>query len=290
MAEKKKMSPWDVGCNPHKSLKKEEWEGAGFYQVKDATRVERNDRINIQREFDTQQARTQSHGPQIFQMNLANMSASGGYVRLKFSHRRTENITENPQAQSPAARRSLEGMDPRSQSLVAIKHSVKVPTEKWDLSQTTSHDVAWLQASPARASALQLDSPTNLGGSALMSPSHAVTDPWLRATPTPSPILAATLSATTPTNSRVLGRFLSQPALPKAAADDPIHQEQGKLNDHIGCYSRTPWGRPRHTCDVSTYAEIVKAQQGKNPFARNETVDPLYAALPQSIRQRPGWK
>eukprot|EP00932_Pfiesteria_piscicida_P005461 SRR837773.15368.p1 GENE.SRR837773.15368~~SRR837773.15368.p1 ORF type:complete len:186 (+),score=50.11 SRR837773.15368:82-558(+) len=87
-------------------------------------------------------------------MNLSNTCASGGFLGLKYSHNRMEMITEKEHKQSPQARTSLKGMDPGSMEVVAIKHLMKRPTEKWDLPVTTSQESGWLIANPVRAESL----------------------------------------------------------------------------------------------------------------------------------------
>jgi hypothetical protein len=253
----------------------------GVYVQKAPIRVERIFRSTVQKEFDTQRSRTEAYGPQIFQMNLANRSSSGGFMRIKYSHNRAENITEAPGCQSPEARRSLKGMDPKSQEIMTVKHIAKRPTDKWDLPQTTSHDPGWLQARPVRASDLRLASPSNLGGSRQMSPLDAVKDPWLRDTQS-QPNLAATVAVITPVNKEILARSLSQPELFKSQTKDSVDMNLGELNEGR-------WQRPRHTCDVSEFAEIYRALVHSNPFAKAPP-DTLYAALPLSMRSRRAWK
>ncbi|CAK9017869.1 unnamed protein product [Durusdinium trenchii] len=63
-------------------------------------------------------------------MNLAQLSASGGFLHLKHAHNRLETVVEKEIKQSPQQRMSAEGMDPTSMEVLAIKHMSRKPQEK----------------------------------------------------------------------------------------------------------------------------------------------------------------
>eukprot|EP00439_Symbiodinium_sp_Y106_P056489 s1499_g7.t3 len=73
-----------------------------------------------------------------FQMNMAQLSASGGFLHLKHAHNRLETVEIK---QSPQQRMSAEGMDPNSMEVLAIKHMARRPPEKFDTPMTTTHEL-----------------------------------------------------------------------------------------------------------------------------------------------------
>eukprot|EP00435_Cladocopium_sp_Y103_P008885 s1753_g2.t1 len=86
-----------------------------------------------------------------FQMNLAQLSASGGFLHLKHAHNRLETVVEKEIKQSPQQRMSAEGMDPNSMEVLAIKHTNRKPQEKFDTPMTTTQELGWLIESPVHS-------------------------------------------------------------------------------------------------------------------------------------------
>merc|ERR1719352_2114016 len=87
-------------------------------------------------------------------MNLANQCGTSGLLRLKHSHNRIEIVTEKEHKQTPDARRSLKGMNPKSFEVLAIKHLSRTPPDKWDLPEAVSHDYGWMQKDFVRADSM----------------------------------------------------------------------------------------------------------------------------------------
>jgi len=216
------------------------------YNQKDRVREETNWRTRVQKEKDH---RATGSGPAVFQLNLVNSYAHGGYVNLKYSHNRMETVTEKEIKQSPAARRSLRGMDPSSLEVHAIKHAERRPTEKWDLPETMSHSAGWLLSNPVRASSLRVPDPSR----SWSQPGGRRKDREGQMTETDPTALRMTV--TTPANVRVLERVRSEPAMPNAAPLDELRRINSRR-----------WHRPKSQCDVTTYAEAYTTLLRHNPF------------------------
>lgn len=84
-----------------------------------------------------------------FQLNL--IRPLPPVARIKHSHNRIELVTDKEHRESPATRACIGDFDENSFELRTIKHLEKKPAEKWDLPNTSSHDVGWLMARPIRA-------------------------------------------------------------------------------------------------------------------------------------------
>ena len=88
-----------------------------------------------------------------FQMNL--IRPLPNIDRIKYSHNRIELVTEKEHKNSPQIRAAALGTAGRfsedSYEVQTIQHLNKKPTQKWDLPMTSSNDVGWLLAQPARA-------------------------------------------------------------------------------------------------------------------------------------------
>ncbi|CAK9090305.1 Hypothetical protein SCF082_LOCUS42598 [Durusdinium trenchii] len=189
-----------------------------------------------------------------FQMNLAQLSASGGFLHLKHAHNRLETVVEKEIKQSPQQRMSAEGMDPTSMEVLAIKHMSRKPQEKFDNPMTTAQELGWLLESPTHSKTMlppatemrrsgSLGALSPLPGS-LYCTTRTRTQPYTQ------------LSVTTPANEWVLKRTLSAPSMPK---EDPL-PDLKKLNN-------PRWRRPKSSSDVSRYAEAFYNLNGCSPFA-----------------------
>lgn len=189
-----------------------------------------------------------------FQMNLAQLSASGGFLHLKHAHNRLETVVEKEIKQSPQQRMSAEGMDPNSMEVLAIKHTNRKPQEKFDTPMTTSQELGWLIESPVHSRTM-LPPPAEMrrsGSLPGLSPLPGSLYCTLRARTQPY----SQLSVTTPANDLVLKRTLSAPVMPK---EEPL-PELKKLNS-------TRWRRPKSSSDVTRYAEAFYNLNGCSPFA-----------------------
>mmetsp|Transcript_60033 Transcript_60033/g.166174 ORF Transcript_60033/g.166174 Transcript_60033/m.166174 type:complete len:223 (-) Transcript_60033:118-786(-) len=136
----------DDGVDPHGGLQ---------YSRYDRTRVERVWKETLTKERDLRQDAQKQNGPANYVMNLANLNAAGGLLRLNHSHSRLEIITEKVEKHSPRTRGSLEGFDPSGFEFNVMKHSQKTPTKKWDLPCTSAQEVGWLIANHATHQALR---------------------------------------------------------------------------------------------------------------------------------------
>lgn len=184
-------------------------------------------------------------GTPCFQMNMANRCNAGGVLRQKFGHNRIDTVTEKCQTQSPAARSSAVGMDPKSFEVAVVRHADLGPTEKWDMPATTSHEYGWLVNNPARARSLRKLNKTistdNFPG-----------------------LLAA--RAVTPCNNSVLERNKSTPTLERG----PEKAELKQINNR-------QWRRPNRTCAECQYGDAYAMMMHHNPFsktARTRGADP----------------
>jgi len=222
-------------------------QGGPCYSKYERCRVETIWRERLKKDADLRAAAEASgSGSGGFQMNLANLYASSGLLSLKYSHNRIELITEKEHAQAPASRTSLEGMDPESFEVGAIKHLAKKPTEKWDMPALTSHDVGWLLASPVRSKTLRdRTRGRTLAASGARWSTSSASD---LAAPEP-------FSFAMPTSKRAMQRTRSAPGLPTS----PNMDEVGVLNNR-------KWFRPKGSSDVTKYAECYVASLHHNPF------------------------
>lgn len=190
-----------------------------------------------------------------FQMNLANVNANGGYLRMNYSHNRLETVTEKEHKQSPQARTSLKGMDPDSLEVMAIKHISRKPTEKWDLPATTAQESGWLIANPVRAQSLMLPSPPP----PRRSRSHArhrkggVGGLW---GPDSPPRVVPERALMMPANTKVLDRIKSAPELP-----------MGHTAPELRHINSRRWYRPKGGCDVTDYAEAYITMNHLSPYS-----------------------
>ncbi|CAE7944373.1 NLRC3 [Symbiodinium sp. KB8] len=116
-----------------------------MYNQFDRVRVEYTWKDRIRKETEARLSGPRSG----FQMNMAQLSASGGFLHLKHAHNRLETVVEKEIKQSPQQRMSAEGMDPNSMEVLAIKHMARRPPEK-SQSQTTWQSVASLFAALTR--------------------------------------------------------------------------------------------------------------------------------------------
>lgn len=232
--------------------------GGIFYNKYDRVRVETTWKDRLRRENDARLTGPKSG----FQMNLAQMSASGGFLRLKYSHNRLENVTEKEIAQSPQARMSAEGMDPNSLEYLAIMHQSRRPQEKWDLPATSAQEAGWLLRNPVRSQTLLARDVAAMSrstgdlsslkktGTHTHIPGTLVCNRRIRDKP------YSALSVTTPANDRVLERVVSAPVLPQG--DD--HPDLRKVNN-------ARWRRPKGSSDVTQYSEAFLTMNGCSPFS-----------------------
>mmetsp|Transcript_110068 Transcript_110068/g.344399 ORF Transcript_110068/g.344399 Transcript_110068/m.344399 type:complete len:224 (+) Transcript_110068:111-782(+) len=135
----------DDGVDPH---------GGVQYSRYDRVRVERVWKEALHKERELRQEAQKQTGPAKYTMNLANLSSSSGLLQLKHSHSRLEIIAEKVEKQAPQVRMSMEGFDPDSFEVNAMKYKEKVPTRKWDLPCTRAQEIGWLVANAASHDAL----------------------------------------------------------------------------------------------------------------------------------------
>lgn len=136
----------DDGVDPH---------GGRFYSRYERVRVERVWKEALNKEREIRREGQKQNGAPSYVMNLANTNAKGNLLNLKHSHCRLEIIADKVEKQAPKDRMSLEGFDPNSFEVVAMKHVEKTPTQKWDLPCSTSQEIGWLMSHPSRAKAIR---------------------------------------------------------------------------------------------------------------------------------------
>mmetsp|Transcript_34499 Transcript_34499/g.109223 ORF Transcript_34499/g.109223 Transcript_34499/m.109223 type:complete len:254 (-) Transcript_34499:281-1042(-) len=131
--------------------------GGKLYSRYERTRVERLYTQSIDKEVKLrEEAREASGGKaQQYTMNLANAQQYGSLLKLKHSHARLEIITDKVAKQTPAQRMSMDGFDPESFEVIALKHTEKIPPHKWDLPCTRAQEIGWLISSPATFGSVQ---------------------------------------------------------------------------------------------------------------------------------------
>jgi len=236
-----------------------------MYNRYDRNRVERTWKQCVGKEADV------DRGAANFQMNLANQCGTSGLLRLKHSHNRIEIVTEKEHKQSPDARRSLKGMNPKSMEVLAIKHLPKKPGQKWDLPEISSHDVGWMQADFVRHATHQSRTAGSgfFGGSSqapssgppagsLAAQSLAATSPTLSGTGLSA--LGAKQTICMVANDHILRRIQSAPHLPTGPWPD------GARIGHSKGLNNVKWRRPKCATDITTYAEIYQSLLKHNPF------------------------
>mmetsp|Transcript_43248 Transcript_43248/g.92525 ORF Transcript_43248/g.92525 Transcript_43248/m.92525 type:complete len:245 (-) Transcript_43248:7-741(-) len=229
--------------------------GGIHYNQFDRVRVETTWKNRLNRERDSRNAAFDAGDTGIFQMNLANNCASGGFLGLKYSHNRLETVTEKEIKQSPQARTSLQGLDPNSMEVLAIKHLAKRPTDKWDLPMTASQESGWLLANPIRASSLLCASAP---ASSLLP--RTLSQPAGRRDREIPPLAVPAMSITTPANERILKRL-------STSASAPLLQQRGDSFAEMRNLNNRRWYRPKGKCDVTIYAEAYSNMNHCSPFA-----------------------
>jgi len=245
------------------------------YNQYDRVRIEKSWKDLLRKESDH---RAETGGMKAnFQMNLANQSGTSGLLRLVHSHNRLEYVTEKEHKQSPKARMSIKGKDPKSFEIMAIKHLEKKPGHKWDLPEATSHDIGWMSGDFVRShtmmlapngNALSANGQAAVGNRQLTGGGH--TEAPLGASRSPTrdpppgslahaslglPMSAARQTIVTVANDHILRRVQSAPHLPHG----PHPPEVKELNN-------LKWRRPMNTTDVTEYAEIYHSLLHHSPF------------------------
>jgi len=238
---------------------REDPSGGIGYNGFDRVRVETRWKDRLRKESDCVRSAPRAG----FQLNLANTCANGGFVRLRHSHNRLETVTEKELKQSPAARKSLSGLDPESLPVKAIIHLGRGPTQKFDMPQTTFQEAGWLLSNPVRAATLAPEAATpdkrsrSLGSLAPPAPPGTIAVTGVRGGRGAFTELSASppLSIAMPANDRVLDRSRSSPELPRG----PTLQELQRINSRR-------WYRPKSSCDVSQYSEAYHQLMHASPF------------------------
>lgn len=251
--------------------KSEDPRGGIFYNQYDRNRVETTWKDRLRAEAELRASNTQKQG---FQMNMANQCGTSGLLRLKHSHNRLEYVTEKEHLQAPQTRKSIKGMDPNSFEVLAIKHLSKKPSHKWDLPQTTSHDLGWMQGdfvrsetlSPSKTASASFFGHSGQSPTAARAASTSASSAPPRSPP-PGSIAAASLASSGGTalsrsssvvmvaNDHILRRIQSSPNLPTG----PRPPEAKELNN-------VKWRRPQRSCEVTKYVEIYSSSLKHNPF------------------------
>lgn len=247
-----------------------------FYSKHDRVRLENGWRERLRKETDT--AAAAGGSTRRFQMNLANCSGSCGLPFLKHSHNRIEIVAEKEIKQTPQTRMSLKGMDPNSFEVMAIKHTAKRPTEKWDIPMSTSHEIGWLLAKPVRAATLRglqtssrsssMGNPVEIrnlesAGATCGTPVSKASGMGnlgatgtLRATGSSAVSFHHTFnSQTMPTSEEALERRRNMPDPPRG----PSHDCLARLNN-------PKWRRPLTSFEETRYAETYVSIQKHDPF------------------------
>merc|ERR1712217_833772 len=160
-----------------------------------------------------------------------------------------EIIAEKPEKQSPAARMSLEGFDPKGFEVTAMKHKEKTPTKKWDLPCTATQEIGWLISNPVSSEMLRNRQRAKWNGTSLRRSGDT-----------------AAFSATAPSFSSTaqgsgMPRSASLPSV-RMDADLPVgapHRGLQQLNS-------TRWKKPRNTCPETQYANTYVGLMRCNPF------------------------
>mmetsp|Transcript_106531 Transcript_106531/g.339279 ORF Transcript_106531/g.339279 Transcript_106531/m.339279 type:complete len:220 (-) Transcript_106531:63-722(-) len=211
----------DDGVDPH---------GGVQYSRYDRTRVERVWKEALGKERELRREAQRQSGPSSYVMNLANLGASGGLLRLRHSHSRLEVITEKVEKNSPQARGSLEGFDPSGFECNAMKHSQKAPTKKWDLPCTRAQEIGWLVDGPITHLALRGRQRSGLHGGGAAAPERSRSAPGLSA------------------------------HLPPAEPLPELRRLNARGNPRAFC--------PRSFCPITKYADTYVATMHHDPFNR----------------------
>jgi len=174
-----------------------------------------------------------------FQMNLIRPTPAA--QRINHSHNRIELVTEKELHLNPSAAvghskgaKVAALLNEDTYEFQTIRHLDKTPTEKWDISHTSAHEVGWYlgKCAPVRADQLATADPPVYGESA-----RSITIPTL-------------------TNGKWTPRSTGAAIISPPAPLDDI----GKLN--------TPrWRYPKKESDVGAYFETYLRFKRTNPFS-----------------------
>lgn len=234
---------------------REDPQGGPFYNGFDRVRTERLWRDRLGKEADCK-ARGKRTG---FQINLVNNCDSSGFLSLKYSHNRMELVTEKEIKQSPQSRMSPIGMDPNSFEVMAVRHALRCPAEKYDLPLTSAQETGWLLAGAVRSSTLAQQRSSS--ATAHRGPNFEPAIPGcLVHRPRDITYSIPALRVTMPANDGMLSRIRSAPQLPCG----PPLEECKQLNNR-------KWYRPKGTCDVTTYANAYYTMNHSSPFQKSAT-------------------
>eukprot|EP00746_Dinoflagellata_sp_MGD_P090079 gnl/MRDRNA2_/MRDRNA2_35541_c0_seq1.p1 gnl/MRDRNA2_/MRDRNA2_35541_c0~~gnl/MRDRNA2_/MRDRNA2_35541_c0_seq1.p1 ORF type:complete len:208 (+),score=39.21 gnl/MRDRNA2_/MRDRNA2_35541_c0_seq1:124-747(+) len=189
----------------------------------------KNDRVRQEwqwRERVKEEVRHYSQNPN-FQLNL--IRPLPPVARIKHSHNRIELVTDKEHRESPATRACIGDFDENSFELRTIKHLNKKPAEKWDLPNTSSHEIGWLMAKPLKADNLNEN----------LNSARSQTIPKLTA-----------------------GKWVPPDA-------DSEMKAPKELMSDIKTLNTPRWYRPKEKSDVSKYFDTYLTYLHHNPFSKS---------------------
>eukprot|EP00930_Biecheleria_cincta_P040656 TRINITY_DN27850_c0_g1_i1.p1 TRINITY_DN27850_c0_g1~~TRINITY_DN27850_c0_g1_i1.p1 ORF type:complete len:233 (-),score=41.56 TRINITY_DN27850_c0_g1_i1:112-810(-) len=216
-------------------------QGGKLYSRYERVRVEKVWKETLDKEAGLfQEARAAHPGPPAYVMNLANAQRHGLLTALKHSHQRLEIIADKVEKASPQERMSEEGFDPNSFDINAVKHTLKKPTQKYDLPCTRAQEIGWLIATQSSAKAIRRAQQTKRY-------------PEAEALGFTSPPKALAKSAS---DSSLLLSDKASPHQPVATSKNKDLLELNRKRKNLG----------KTFCDITLYADNYVATKHHNPF------------------------
>lgn len=189
-----------------------------------------------------------------FQLNLANKCGSGGLGTLKHSHQRIELITEKEIKQSPQARLNAGGIDPESFEAKAIRSFGKLPKDRYELPELSTHDIGWAQAQPrCRSMGTRRRSSTPFGSRARWSSRPDCAQTTLQ---------SSSASQSEETDDK-FENLVTEEVVPLSGARSSTTVEDRCVFDGLLSWK---WRRPRGRSDVTRYADTYVSLLRHNPF------------------------
>merc|ERR1711879_33889 len=162
--------------------------------------------------------------------------------KLRHSHNRLELIADKVEKQSPRARASTKGMDPKSFELNMVRHTELMPTQKFDIPMTRAQEVGWLISNPVRARTIR-----DLG----------MTRDYSNSAETQA-AEASTVGGHSTRKSK------STSSLPKPwphIPAGPAHPQCALMNQRP-----SKWHHPKSFCPITKYADCYHATMRHSPF------------------------
>eukprot|EP00933_Yihiella_yeosuensis_P023955 TRINITY_DN18589_c0_g2_i1.p1 TRINITY_DN18589_c0_g2~~TRINITY_DN18589_c0_g2_i1.p1 ORF type:complete len:230 (-),score=29.75 TRINITY_DN18589_c0_g2_i1:46-735(-) len=219
----------------------EDPQGGKCYNRFDRTRIETVYKQTVDKERRArEEGRQMNPGPPAYVINLAN-AQQHNKMNLNIRHSRLEILTDKVEKCSPQERMSLDGYDPNDADQVMVQHTMKKPTQKWDLPVSGAQEIGWLIATGGSANAIRTQQ---------------------RQKRYPE---AEALGFTSP--PRELQKSASAPRLSHTAS---VHLPQDqKRNPMLRELNNNQFYRPKVFCEITKYADNYVRSMHHDPFNKS---------------------